>query len=86
MRLPDSFPVPPEIIGKKMWQSGFDCRYGNENFPKNLNEAIRFFRVAIRISGDAYALDNLADIYRERGFRNDLKKAIKLESRLLQDA
>ena len=86
MRLPESFPVPPEIIGKELWQHGFDYRYGTEDNPKDLNQAIRFFRIAIRISGDAYALDNLADIYRERGFRNDLKKAIKLESRLLQDA
>ena len=83
MRLPDSFPVPPEIIGKELWQHGFYYRYGTEDNPKALNQAIRFFRIAIRISGDAYALDNLADIYRERGLPNDLKKAIKLEMRLL---
>jgi len=68
-----------ESLGKELWQDGFNYRYGTEYSPKNLNEAIRCFRAAIRVSGDAYAMDNLADIYRERGFPKDLKNALKLE-------
>ena len=83
---PSSPQVSRKIRGKELWQDGLNCRYGTEDNPPDLNRAIQYFRSAIRVSGDYYALDNLADIYRERGFRNDLKKAIKLERRLFTGA
>ena len=79
---PPSAVQSAKSLGKQLWQDGFNYRYGTENNPKDLNQAIRYFRSAIRVSGDTYALDNLADIFRERGLRNDVKKAIKLEKLL----
>lgn len=79
---PPSAVQSAKSLGKQLWQDGFYFRYGTEDNPKDLNQAIRYFRSAIRVSGDSYALDNLADIFRERGLRNDVKKAIKLERRL----
>ena len=85
MSPPPPYPqVLPEILGKQLWQDGLNSRYGTEDNPKDLGQAIRYFRSAIRVSGDAYALDNLADIFRQRGLPNDHNKAIKLEKRLLQ--
>lgn len=66
-------------LGKELWQDGFNYLHGTEDNPKNLNQAIRCFRAAIRVSGDAHAMDNLADIYRQRGLPKDLKNALKLE-------
>jgi hypothetical protein len=83
---PSSPEVLPENLGKELWQDGLNSRYGTEDNPKDLNKAIWCFRKAIRVSGDAYALDNLADIFRQRGLRNDVKKAIKLEKRLFTGA